>query len=45
MQSASLILGVIAFVVMTVLDVDVLADKWQILCVQRVFLLLLIPSA
>ena len=26
-QSASLILGVFAFVVMTVLDVDVLADK------------------
>lgn len=31
-QSASLILGVVAFVAMTVLDVDVLADKWQILC-------------
>lgn len=43
-QSASLILGVIAFVVMTVLDVDVLADKWQILCAFNVvFLLLLIP--
>ena len=43
-QSASLILGVFAFVVMTVLDVDVLADKWQILCAFNVvFLLLLIP--
>ena len=43
-QSASLILGVIAFVVMTVLDVDVLADKWQILCAFNVvFLLMLIP--
>ena len=43
-QSASLILGVVAFVAMTVLDVDVLADKWQILCAFNVlFLLLLIP--
>ena len=44
-QSASLILGVFAFVVMTVLDVDVLADKWQILCAFNVvFLLLLVVS-
>ena len=43
-QSASLILGVVAFVAMTVLDVDVLADKWQILCAfKALFLLLLIP--
>ena len=43
-QSASLILGVVAFVAMTVLDVDVLADKWQILCAfNALFLLLLIP--
>ena len=41
-QSASLILGVIAFVVMTVLDVDVLADKWQILCAFNVVFLLLL---
>ena len=38
-QSASLILGVFAFVVMTVLDVDVLADKWQILCAFNVVFL------
>lgn len=43
-QSASLILGVVAFAAMTVLDVDVLADKWQILCAfNALFLLLLIP--
>ncbi len=44
-QSASLILGVVAFVAMTVLDVDVLADKWQILCAfNALFLLLLLNT-
>ena len=43
-QTASLFLGIFAFVVMTVLDIDILADKWLLLCVFNVvFLLLLIP--
>ena len=39
-QSASLILGVFAFVVMTVLDVDVLVVLWLFLCVFFVVFLL-----
>lgn len=43
-QTGSLVLGIIAFVAMTVLDIDILADKWLLLCVFNVlFLLLLIP--
>lgn len=43
-QTASLFLGIFAFVLMTVLDIDILADKWLILSVFNVlFLLLLIP--
>lgn len=43
-QTASLFLGIFAFVVMTILDIDILADKWLLLCVFNVvFLLLLIP--
>lgn len=43
-QTAALLLGIFAFVVMTILDIDILADKWLLLCVFNVlFLLLLIP--
>ena len=43
-QLLALILGLMLFVIMTVLDVDILADKWVLLCVFNViFLLILIP--
>ena len=43
-QVASMLIGIVAFVAMTVLDIDVLADKWFILSIFNVvFLLLLIP--
>ena len=38
-QSFSLFLGLIAFVVFTVLDADILGDQWKWLCVVNVLLL------
>ncbi len=43
-QSLSLVIGVALFVALTVLDIDVIADKWPLLyLVSAVLLLLLIP--
>lgn len=43
-QTLALCLGVVLYVLMTVLDVDILADKWIFLCVfNTLFLLILIP--
>lgn len=43
-QLISLALGLIAYIVMTLIDIDIFADKWIILCLFNVFLLgLLIP--
>ena len=43
-QVASMLIGIVAFVAMPVLDIDVLADNWFILSIFTVvFLLLLIP--
>ena len=38
-QLFSMVLGIIAFVVLTVLDADLLADQWRLLCVINVLLL------
>ena len=40
-QLFSMVLGIIAFVVLTVLDADLLADQWRLLCVINVLLLVL----
>lgn len=43
-QSLALIIGIFLFVVLTVIDLDIIADKWPILFIFNiVFLLLLIP--
>ena len=38
-QLFSMLLGIIAFVVLTVIDADLLADQWKWLCVINVLLL------
>ena len=38
-QLFSMFLGIVAFVVLTVIDADLLADQWRILCVLNVLLL------
>ena len=43
-QVLSLLLGIAAFVVLTVIDAEIIADKWMYLCIFDVlFLLILIP--
>ena len=43
-QIFSLIIGIAAFVILTVVDTELIADKWMYLCILNVlFLLLLIP--
>lgn len=43
-QLLALVLGLMLYILMTVLDVDILADKWILLCAfNAVFLLILIP--
>ena len=43
-QVLSLLLGIAAFIVLTVIDADIIADKWMYLCIFDVlFLLILIP--
>lgn len=43
-QTFSLIIGIAAFVLLTVVDTELIADKWMYLCIFNVvFLLLLVP--
>ena len=43
-QTAALMIGIVLFILLTVIDLDIIADKWPILFVFNVvFLLLLIP--
>ncbi len=43
-QTAALMIGIFLFVILTVIDLDIIADKWPILFVFNIgFLLLLIP--
>lgn len=43
-QAFALVLGIGAFIVMTLLDIDILADRWMALCIfNAAFLILLIP--
>ncbi len=43
-QSAALIIGIMLYIILTVIDLDIIADKWPLLLVFNiVFLLLLIP--
>lgn len=38
-QFAAMLIGIVLFMVMTVLDIDILADNWQILCIFNIVFL------
>ena len=41
-QSGSLVIGIILFVVLTVIDVDIIADQWKLLFGFEILLLLIL---